>query len=165
MTNTETIAAGMVVTMHYKLALDGGQVVDDSTGEEPLVYLHGAQNIVPGLEEEMTGKSVGETFEVSVPAEKGYGARHAEAVQSVPRSAFPEGAELEAGIQFQATDENDRPIMGTIEEVTEDKVKVDFNHPLAGHQLNFSIEVVGVRPATAEESEHGHVHGEGGHQH
>lgn len=165
MSESQSIVDGMVVTMHYKLALDGGQVIDQSEGEEPLAYLHGAQNIVPGLEEALTGKSVGDSFDVSVPAEKGYGPRAEEAVQTVPRSAFPDGSALEAGVSFQATDQNDRPIMGTIEAVTDDTVTVDFNHPLAGRNLNFSIEVVGVRAATEEETSHGHPHGEGGHHH
>lgn len=165
MTETQTIAAGMVVTMHYKLALDNGQVVDNSEGEEPLAYLHGAHNIVPGLEAAMDGKSVGDSFDVTVLAAEGYGAREEDAVQKVPRSAFPGDADLQAGIQFQATDQNDNPIMGTINAVTPDEVTVDFNHPLAGQNLNFSIQVVEVRPATAEETEHGHVHGPGGHHH
>ncbi len=165
MSESQTIGDGMVVTMHYKLALDGGQVVDQSEGEEPLAYLHGAHNIVPGLEEALAGKGVGDRFDVTVPAEKGYGARQEEAVQSVPRNAFPPDAELQEGITFQATDQNDHPIMGTIQALSEDTVTVDFNHPLAGQNLNFSIEVVEVRQATEEETTHGHAHGAGGHHH
>ncbi len=165
MTEANTIADGTVVTMHYKLVLDGGEVVDSSEGADPLAYLHGSGNIVPGLESAMGGKSEGDKFDVTVTPEEGYGPRHDEAVQTVPRSVFPEDAQLEVGIQFQATDENGRPIMGTIKEIVDDKVTVDFNHPLAGQSLNFSIEVVGIRAATDEEKEHGHVHGPGGHEH
>lgn len=165
MTQANTIADGTVVTMHYKLVLDDGQTIDSSEGNDPLAYLHGAGNIVPGLESAMNGRGVGESFEVSVAPEEGYGVRHEEAVQTVPRGMFPPDAQLEAGIQFQAMDEEQRPIMGTIKEVAEETVTVDFNHPLAGQKLNFSIEVVDVRAATDEEKEHGHVHGAGGHQH
>ena len=165
MTETNTIADGSVVTMHYKLALDDGQVVDSSEGSDPLAYLHGSGNIVPGLESAMSGKQVGDKFDVAVVPEEGYGARHEEAVQTVPRGMFPPDAQLEAGIQFQATDEEQRPVMGTIKEVADETVTVDFNHPLAGHTLNFSIEIVEIRAASDEEKEHGHVHGKGGHNH
>lgn len=165
MTEANTIADGSVVTMHYKLVLGDGQVVDSSEGSEPLAYLHGSGNIVPGLESAMSGKAEGEKFDVKVAPEEGYGPRHDEAVQTVPRTMFPEDAQLQAGIQFQATDEQQRPIMGTIKEVSDETVTVDFNHPLAGQELNFSIEVVAVRAATSEEKEHGHVHGPGGHSH
>lgn len=165
MTAANTIVDGAVVSMHYKLVLGDGKVVDSSEGAEPLAYLHGSGNIVPGLESAMVGKAVGEKFDVSVTAEEGYGPHHDEAVQTVPRTMFPEDAQLEVDIQFQASDEEGRPIMGTIKEVKDDTVTVDFNHPLAGETLNFSIEVVEVRAATDEEKEHGHVHGPGGHQH
>ncbi len=164
MTDTN-IAAGRVVTMHYKLALDDGQVVDSSEGSDPLAYLHGAKNIVAGLESAMDGKGVGDSFDVKVTPEEGYGVRHEEAVQQVPRGMFPPEAQLNAGIQFQAQDEGGQPIMGTIMAVEGDTITVDFNHPLAGQNLNFSIEVVGIRAATDEETKHGHVHGPGGHDH
>ncbi len=165
MTQSQTITAGRVVSMHYQLTLEGGQVVDSSKGADPLAYLHGAGNIVPGLEQAMEGKAPGDSFEVTVTPEEGYGAHREEAVQEVPRGAFPDDAALEAGVQFQATDQNQNPIMGTIEALDGDKVKVDFNHPLAGKTLNFAIDVVEVREATDEETQHGHVHGPGGHAH
>lgn len=165
MSEISSIAAGTVVTMHYKLALDDGEVVDSSEGNDPLTYLHGAQNIVPGLESEMEGKEVGSKFDVSVKPEEGYGPRHPNAVQNVPRGAFPDDAQLEPGIQFKAENEDQQPIMGTIMTVDDETVVVDFNHPLAGQTLNFSIEIVSLRAATGEEQEHGHVHGPGGHQH
>lgn len=158
MTDTSTITDGSVVTMHYKLVLDSGQVVDSSEGKDPLGYLQGSGNIVPGLEAAMAGKAEGDSFDVKVTPEEGYGPRHDEAVQQVPRQAFPGDANLEPGLQFQATGPDQRPLMGTILEVAESEVKVDFNHPLAGETLHFSIEVVGVREATPEEKDHGHVH-------
>ncbi len=165
MSETNTVVAGSVVTLHYKLTLDDGQVVDSSEGNEPLAYLHGSNSLVPGLESALGGKAVDEKFEVAVPAAEGYGDRIDDAVQEVPRSAFPDDADLQPGIQFQATDQDDNPIMGTIEAADDKTVKVDFNHPLAGKNLNFAIEIVDVRLATAEEVEHGHAHGAGGHQH
>ena len=165
MSDTNTIVDGAVVTMHYKLTLDDGQVIDSSEGQDPLPYLHGANNIVPGLEAAMTGKAAGESFEICVAPEEGYGPRIDEAVQTVPRDRFPADAELQAGLQFQATDPDGNPLMGTITQVEGDDVTVDFNHPLAGQTLNFSIQVVEVREATEEEKQRGHVHGPGGHQH
>lgn len=151
--------------MHYKLALDDGQVVDSSEGSDPLAYLHGSKNIVVGLESAMEGKAVGDSFDVKVSPGEGYGERFEEAVQQVPRAMFPPDAQLKAGIQFQAQDETGQPIMGTIMAVEGDTISVDFNHPLAGQNLNFSIEVVSVREPTDEETKHGHVHGPGGHNH
>lgn len=164
MDDTSTIADGAVVTMHYKLTLSGGQVIDSSEGQDPLAYLHGANNIVPGLEAAMGGKAAGESFEVSVAPEDGYGPRIDEAVQTVPRNRFPGDADLQAGLQFQATDPDGNPLMGTITQVEGDQVTVDFNHPLAGQTLNFSIEVVGIRSATDEEKESGQVQFPGGPQ-
>jgi len=165
MSESNTIADGAVVTMHYKLTLSDGQVIDSSEGQDPLAYLHGANNIVPGLEAAMGGKAAGESFEVNVAPEEGYGPRIDEAIQTVPRDRFPADATLEAGIQFQATDPDGNPLMGTITAVEGEDITVDFNHPLAGQTLNFSIEIVEVREATEEEQKHGHVHGPGGHQH
>ena len=165
MTEMNTIVAGAVVTMHYKLTLEDGQVIDSSEGEDPLVYLHGANGLVPGLESALEGKSSGEKLDVTVTPKEGYGEYDEEGVQEVPRTAFPDDAELIAGEEFQATDQDDNPIMGTIEAVDGKIVKVDFNHPLAGKTLNFAVEIVDVRIATAEETEHGHAHGAGGHQH
>lgn len=164
MDDTSTIADGAVVTMHYKLTLSDGQVIDSSEGQDPLAYLHGANNIVPGLEAAMGGKAAGESFEVSVAPEDGYGPRIDEAVQTVPRDRFPGDADLQAGLQFQATDPDGNPLMGTITQVEGDQVTVDFNHPLAGQTLNFSIEVVGIRSATDEEKESGQVQFPGGPQ-
>ena len=156
MSNT-TIAANTVVTMHYTLTLDDGSEVDSSVGAEPLAYLHGAGNIVPGLESQMTGKAVGDKFKVDVSPDQGYGQRTDEAVQTVPRSAFPPDADLQDGVRFQAQDGEGNPVMGVIEKVTEDEVRVDFNHLLAGETLHFEIEVVGVRAATEDEVKQGHA--------
>ena len=144
MSETITIADGAVVAMHYKLTLSDGQVIDSSEGQDPLAYLHGANNIVPGLEAAMGGKAAGESFEVNVAPEEGYGPRIEEAIQTVPRDRFPADATLEAGIQFQATDPDGNPLMGTITAVEGEDITVDFNHPLAGLDLHFEGVVVGI---------------------
>lgn len=165
MTDSTTITDGSVVTIHYKLTIGDGEVVDSSEGADPLAYLHGAGNIVPGLESALAGQAAGASLEVTVEPKDGYGERIDEAQQTVPRDKFPPGSELQAGLQFQATNEDGMPILGTIVGVTDDEVTVDFNHPLAGVTLNFAIEIVEVREATDEEKEHGHVQGAGGHEH
>ncbi len=165
MAEAQTIAAGLVVTVHYKLTLDDGQVVDSSEGDEPMAYLHGRGNIVPGLEAALEGKTAGEDLKVSVSPEEGYGVRRPDALHQVNRSAFPEDAKLEVGIAFQAMDEHENPIAGTITAIENDEITVDFNHPLAGRTLNFEVQIIEIRPATAEEQSHGHVHGPGGHPH
>jgi FKBP-type peptidyl-prolyl cis-trans isomerase SlyD len=165
MTATPSVADGKVVSIHYTLTLDDGQVVDSSQERGPLQYLHGAGNIVPGLETALTGRNVGANVEVRVEPEEGYGMRDEEAVQTVERAAFPKEAKLEVGITFQAMDQDHNPLMGTITKIDGDQVTVDFNHPLAGMSLNFRVEVTAVRDATREERDHGHPHGPGGHHH
>ncbi|MCC6784522.1 MAG: peptidylprolyl isomerase [Planctomycetes bacterium] len=158
------IASGKVVSIHYKLTLDDGSVVDSSEGGEPLDYLHGAQNIVVGLERALDGKKVGDRFVVAVKPEEGYGLHDPAAIHSVPRKVFPPNADLRVGLTFQARDEQQNPMMGTIRAMEGDQVTVDFNHPLAGQRLHFAIDVAGVREATDQERSHGHVH-QHGHDH
>jgi FKBP-type peptidyl-prolyl cis-trans isomerase SlyD len=165
MSASQTIAADSVVSIHYKLTLDDGNVVDSSEGRDPLSYLHGHGNIVAGLEEALTGQAAGAEVKVTVSPEQGYGARDDRAVQTVPRGAFPPDAQLSEGLSFQARDEAGGPLMGTITKLEADEVTVDFNHPLAGQNLHFEVSITEVRTATEEEISHGHVHGPGGHHH
>jgi FKBP-type peptidyl-prolyl cis-trans isomerase SlyD len=158
------IANNTAVWLQYTLRDDAGEVLDASEHDEPLVYIHGQGDIVPGLEKALQGKSTGSKFKVSVSPEEGYGVREEDKVQSVPRSAFEDGLELEPGMQFQAEGPEGVDIV-TVVEVSGEDVTIDANHPLAGKQLHFEIEVVDVRAATEEELEHGHVHGPGGHHH
>ena len=158
------IADRCVASFHYTLTNAGGEVLDSSRDREPLAYLHGAGNIVPGLEKALQGRAPGDRFDVSVAAEEGYGERHDELVQEVPRDAFRGVDTLEPGMQFQAQTPQGA-LSVTVTKVEADTVTVDGNHPLAGETLNFAIEVTGVREASAEELEHGHVHGAGGHEH
>lgn len=158
------IADECVVHFHYKLTDDAGELIDASAEHQPLAYLHGAGNIVPGLEKAMQGRESGDSFEVKVAPEEGYGHRNDALVQTVPKEMFQGIDSIETGMRFTA--ESDRgPVAVTVTEVDGDQVTVDGNHALAGQNLNFAIEVTEVCEATAEELEHGHVHGPGGHEH
>ena len=158
------IAKDKVVSIDYTLTDDGGKVLDSSSGREPLAYLHGAGNIIPGLESALEGKGRGDQLNVSIKPPDAYGDRDDRMIQAVPRTAFGGAQNIEPGMQFQAnTPAGPRVI--TVVGVEDDQVTVDANHPLAGQTLNFDVKVVDVRDATAAELEHGHVHGPGGHQH
>ena len=154
------IADNDVVTFHYTLKGDTDEVIDSSAGGEPLAYLHGHGNIVPGLERELTGKSVGDRLQVRVPAAQGYGEYDRALVQKVPRRALKGIANLRVGLRLQAGHQ-----AVIVKHIAGDMITLDGNHPLAGQDLNFDVEITAVRPATEEELAHGHVHGHGGHHH
>lgn len=157
------IADNTVASFHYTLTNDAGEVLDSSQGREPLAYLHGAGNIVPGLEKAMTGRAAGDSFTVDVAPEEGYGVHHDGLVQEVPLEAFAGVPQVEPGMRFQAqTPQGMHSVVVTA--VNDGMVTVDGNHPLAGQTLHFAIEVTGVRAASAEELAHGHVH-DGSEQH
>lgn len=158
------IAERTVASFHYTLTDDAGQVIDSSSGRAPLTYLHGVGQIVPGLEKELEGKSAGDKFAVDVAPEEGYGPRHDGLIQQVPRAAFQGVDQLEVGMQFQAQGPQGG-LSVVVTAIEGDQVTVDGNHPLAGQTLHFAIEVTDVREASVEEVLHGHVHGEGGHEH
>jgi FKBP-type peptidyl-prolyl cis-trans isomerase SlyD len=158
------IIENSVVSFHYTLTDKDGQVIDSSAGNAPLTYLHGVGQIVPGLENALLGKTVGEKLDVEVSAAEGYGEHHDFMVQQVPREAFQGVDEIEPGMQFQAqTPQGGMTVTVTAVDAT--TVTVDGNHPLAGKNLFFAVEIISVRAASSEELEHGHVHGEGGHHH
>ncbi|MDQ6966361.1 MAG: peptidylprolyl isomerase, partial [Mariprofundaceae bacterium] len=142
---------------------DGG-VIDSSEGHEPLAYIHGSGFLIPGLENKMEGKQAGDAFKVTVEPADAYGVRDDSLVKEVERDMVGEVENLVAGMQFQAETEDGMEVV-TVTAVAEDTVTVDGNHPLADVTLNFDVKVVDVRDATAEELEHGHVHGAGGHHH
>ncbi|KPN07890.1 MULTISPECIES: FKBP-type peptidyl-prolyl cis-trans isomerase [Xanthomonas] len=150
------ISQGRVATIHYTLSDDSGQVLDRSTPDAPLSYLHGAGNIVPGLEHALDGKRVGETLTADVVPEQGYGPRHEQLIQQVPREAFPTDVEVVPGVQFEARTQQG-PVLVTVTEVGPEQVTVDGNHPLAGQTLHFAVEVIEVREATTEELNEGQV--------
>lgn len=158
------IADRTVASFHYTLTDPEGQVVDSSRDREPLPYLHGTGQIVPGLEKAMAGRSAGDTFQIVVPASEGYGDANPDMLQTVPRAAFPENAEIEPGMQFEAQGPMG-PIGVVVRSADAESVTIDANHPLAGMPLHFDIEIVEVREASVEEVLHGHVHGLGGHEH
>ena len=158
------ITADRVVLIHYTLKDDKGEVIDSSAGGEPLAYIQGHGNLVPGLEKALEGKQEGSTMAVSVAPAEGYGIRDEALIQRVPKRSLQGAGEIKKGQQFQArTDDGMR--LFTVKAVVGDMVTLDGNHPLADETLNFDVEIVSVRDATSEELEHGHVHGAGGHHH
>jgi FKBP-type peptidyl-prolyl cis-trans isomerase SlyD len=158
------IAENCVVSMYYELTNDAGEVLDASVEGEPLTYLQGAGNIIPGLENQLTGKKAGDQLTVTVQPQDGYGTHSADLVQQVPRDAFPEPDELEVGMRFNAQSDNGTMSV-QITAVDDSSVTVDANHPLAGMVLHFAVTIDDVRAASAEELAHGHVHGAHGHHH
>ena len=158
------IAQDTVVAIHYTLRNDAGDTLDASNTGEPLMYLHGNGNLIPGLERALEGRSVGDRLSVAVPAVDAYGEVDTDLVQDVPREAFRGIDDIEVGMQFQAQS-NHGPRSVVVTKVTPELITVDGNHPLAGQNLNFEVEIAEIRAATREELEHGHVHGPGGHHH
>lgn len=160
----DTVQDGVVVSMDYKLTVDG-EVLDSSDEAGPLQFLAGYGNIIPGLEQEMMGMKIGESKDVVVQPEDGYGEFDEEAFMDVPRSEFPADMQLEEGLELHVTDEDGNHQAAYVSSFDDKSVNLDFNHPLAGAVLNFSVKVVGLREPTEEELDHGHVHEGGGHHH
>ncbi|MGD8525811.1 MAG: peptidylprolyl isomerase [Thioalkalispiraceae bacterium] len=158
------ISDSKVVTLNYTLKDDDGNIIDQSQDGQ-FAYLHGAQNIIPGLENALIDKSKGDKLTVRVEPKDGYGERSDSMIQNVDRAMFDVEQELEVGQQFHAQSPEGHMITVTIAQIEGDEVTVDGNHPLAGVPLNFDVEVMDVRDASAEELDHGHVHGPGGHNH
>jgi FKBP-type peptidyl-prolyl cis-trans isomerase SlyD len=154
------IAKHKVASIHYTLTDNDGKILDSSAGREPLFYIQGIGNLIPGMEEGLEGKKQGDKVNLKVSPEKGYGVKSDELVQKVPRAAFGD-QKIEKGMQFQTDHGN----VVTVTNVGLSEITVDGNHPLAGVELNFAVEVLSIREATEEELAHGHVHGPGGHHH
>jgi len=162
------ITADKVVSFHYELSEVGGELLESSRDAEPTLYLHGHSNILPRLEEALEGKAVGEKVEVELTPEQGYGLRREGAVQRVPIKHLHNHEALKNKIKVGSkvlVNTQQGPWEAVVLKVGKFNVDIDSNHPLAGKTLNFAIEVVGLRDATAEELAHGHAHGVGGHQH
>lgn len=157
-----SIEENKVVSFYYTLKNEAGEVLDHSDNDDPLLYLHGHENIIPGLEDEMSGKDVGDTFTALIPPEQAYGQRNDSLIQVVDQSAFQGVDDVQVGMQFSAELGGQTRIL-TIKDVQGDQVTFDANHPLAGETLHFDVEIVDIRDATEEELSHGHVHGEHGH--
>ncbi len=152
------IGDNLVVSMNYTLTNDAGEVIDSSAGGEPLNYLHGAGNIIPGLENALTGKVQGDKLNVRVEPAEGYGESNPDMIQAVPRAAFQGVESIEPGMEFQAAGPDGHSQVIKVKEVNGDEITIDANHPLAGEVLNFEVEIVGIRDASEEEIAHGHVH-------
>ena len=161
----ETVAAGKVVTIDYVLTNPEGEELDRSSDGQPLAYLHGAGNIVPGLEDGLEGKKAGDSLVVKVPPNKGYGPKQKAKSQRILRSKFPPDAHVEAGTRFVMQGPDGRPFPIWVSKVQGREVHVTTQHPLAGVTLCFDVTIREVRDATDEEKAHGHVHGPGGHHH
>lgn len=159
-----TIKKHSVVTMHYTLTNENKQTLDSSVGSDPLTYLHGAQNIIPGLESALEGKKAGDKLNVTVPPEKAYGNYDPKMIQVVPKSEFQDIPNLQVGMQFHV-EGNHGPMLLTIKEIKDKEVVLDANHPLAGATLHFEVEITEVRDATDQEIKHQHAHGHHGHDH
>jgi FKBP-type peptidyl-prolyl cis-trans isomerase SlyD len=158
------IEPNSVVTLHYTLKDNDGNIIDQSE-DGSFLYLHGAMNIIPGLENALTGKSAGEELSVSVSPEEGYGEKDPQRIQEVPKDMFENSTDIQVGMQFHAQGPDGNAVVVTVAEIKEESVVIDANHALAGVELNFDVKVIDVREASEEEIAHGHVHGEHGHQH
>ena len=159
------IGANKVVTLNYKLSDDQGNVIQTTNKNEPFVYISGNNQILPKLEEVINGMLIGSKKNIELSSSDAYGDYDEKAVQQVKKEEFPEDANLEAGMEYMAHSPEGQPIPFVIKEVKENDVTIDFNHPLAGKNLKFDVELVNVRDATPEELQHGHVHGPHGHHH
>jgi FKBP-type peptidyl-prolyl cis-trans isomerase SlyD len=159
------IAENTVVSFEYTLTDKTGKTLDKSDPGEALTYMHGGGQIVPGLENAMAGHSAGDKFEVDVTPLEGYGERDPSMIFQISRSNLPKGVDPKVGMELASKLPDGQMIRFRLTEIRDDSVTADANHPLAGEPLHFAIEVKGVRAATEEEKEHGHVHGEGGHHH
>ncbi len=158
MANPMQVADGMVVRFDYVLRLDDGSEIDRSAENDPLPYLHGSNNIIPGLEKAMSGLGIGDEKRVMVQPAEGYGEYNPANKQIVPITAFPKGFNIEEGENVQIDDEaTGKAVTASIESVLTDKVVLDLNHPLAGEKLFFSVKVVDIRGATKEELANGQV--------
>ena len=153
-----------VVSFHYALSNRQGEQIESSRDREPMVYLHGAGNIIPGLEKALAGKAVGDRFEVTLEPAEAYGERNENGVQRIPAKHFKQADRLEVGQQVILHTRQGQ-VQVTVVKVGRFNIDVDRNHPLAGQALTFDVEVTGVRDATEEELSHGHVHGPGGAHH
>lgn len=158
------IEENSVVTLDYTLKVDGG-VIDTSEGNEPIEFIQGQGQIIPGLENELYGMAIGDSKDVVISPSQGYGEVDSEAFADIPKEEFPANIPLEEGVALQLRDQEGNVLEAHIVEVGEKTVRLNFNHPLAGKELHFSVKVVGVREATNEELSHGHVHQPGGEQH
>ncbi|VAX17413.1 FKBP-type peptidyl-prolyl cis-trans isomerase SlyD [hydrothermal vent metagenome] len=153
-----------VASIDYTLTNDTGETLDTSIGREPLTYIQGHQNIIPGLEKALEGKSAGDKINVTVPPEEAYGINNPALVQVVSKDVFQGVDNIEVGMSFQAQGDGG-PIIVTVTKIEDDQITIDGNHPLSDMALTFDVEIKDVRDATEEEIAHGHIHGAEDHEH
>jgi len=153
-----------VVSMHYKLTDETGQLIDASE-DQPLLYIHGTNSLIPGLEKQLDGKVKGDQIIAKVAPEEGYGPVMPQLIQNLPLSTFQGVEKIEVGMEFEASNDNNEKMIVRVDAVDGEEITINGNHPLAGKTLNFDVNIVDVREASEEELSHGHVHGAGGHQH
>lgn len=158
-----TVINNKVVEIHYVLKDKDGELLDSSEGQKPLAYIHGIGNIIPGLEQKLEGKKIGDKVNAIIAPADGYGIREEKLVHKIPMSNFQDKSQVKLDAQFRVEME-DGPRIATITQIEEEEVTVDMNHPLAGEELHFDVEVMTIRDATEEEISHGHVHN-GDHHH
>ena len=147
-----------VVSMYYTLKNDAGDVIDSSEGKEPLPFLQGHGNIIPGLESALEGSKAGDKLDVTVEPEEGYGLRLQKAIQEIPRTALQDVEDLALGMQLQSQDKDGNAFIVTVAKIEDETITVDANHPLAGETLHFAVTIESIRKAEAVEIDHGHVH-------
>ena len=157
MTEESRIDDGQVVSMHYTLHVEG-KLVDTSEGGEPLEFIQGMGHIIPGLEHELYDMHIGDSKRITLLPGKGYGEVDAEAFMDVPRQAFLVNVPIEPGTELELRDQSGNPVYARIENITDENIHLDMNHPLAGKKLNFEVKIASIRPASEEEVSHGHVH-------
>lgn len=161
------ITDNKVVTLDYALTVNGEKI--DESGDQPLTYLHGHRNMIPGFEKNLVGLTAGSDYEFDVAPAEGYGEMNEEAVMDLDKSIFlVDGVmspQVFEGARLRLNDQNGNPFEGVVVNISDDKVKMDFNHPLAGQTLHFTGKIIEIRDASDEEISHGHVHGPGGHAH
>lgn len=165
----KSIAPQKVVSLSYELSLSNGNLADEATADEPLVFIHVIGQTLPAFDDRINGLSVGEKFSFSLTSEEGYGESNPNFIVDIPKNIF-DGPDvpkdiLQVGATLPMQDQEGNPMDGIVMEIGDESVKMDFNHPLAGEALNFKGTVVDVRDATPEELDHGHVHGKGGVEH
>lgn len=154
-----------VVSFHYTLKDKAGKTIDSSDKQGPMVFMEGAGQIIPGLESELKKLKSGDKKNISVKATDAYGEYRKDMVVEVPRSQFPKGEKIQVGDRFQVSEDHEPSPVFTVVTITDTAVTLDGNHPLAGQDLSFDVEVTEIRDATEEELSHGHAHGPGGHHH
>jgi len=156
-TKPTRIENDVIVSLLFTLTVDG-EIIDDADENEPFLYLHGHENVIPGMEKELAGMKIGESKSFTVQPEGGYGDSDPDGILHLPRSEFPEDIPLDPGLELEMRDENEQILYATVISSTPTMIKLDFNHPLAGKELNFEVTVLDLEAADPEELDHGHVH-------